>query len=111
MRPLQTRGVVWMLVATKISAEQARQLITEHGNSREVLDREAEKLKKASEAAACPIGRGLPSGHPAAVRVSFVHWASGSGDGSLCPRSIGNLLQLCGNVRSIDPLGSFRKPV
>jgi len=37
-----------MPVATKISAEQARQLITEHGNIREVLDREAEKLNKAS---------------------------------------------------------------
>ena len=31
-----------------LSAEQARQLIKEHGNSRDVLDREAEKLKKAS---------------------------------------------------------------
>jgi Protein of unknown function (DUF3606) len=29
-----------------ITAEQASQLIKEHGNSREVLDREAEKLKK-----------------------------------------------------------------
>lgn len=29
-----------------ITAEQARQLIKEHGNSRDVLDREAEKLKK-----------------------------------------------------------------
>jgi hypothetical protein len=28
-----------------LTAEQARQLIKEHGNSREVLDREAEKLK------------------------------------------------------------------
>ena len=31
-----------------ITAEQARQLIKEHGNSREVLDREAEKLKKSA---------------------------------------------------------------
>jgi len=29
-----------------ITAEQASQLIKEHGNSHEVLDREAEKLKK-----------------------------------------------------------------
>jgi hypothetical protein len=29
-----------------ITAEQARQLMKEHGNSREVLDREAEKLKR-----------------------------------------------------------------
>jgi Protein of unknown function (DUF3606) len=29
-----------------ITAEQARQLIKKHGNSREVLDREVEKLKK-----------------------------------------------------------------
>ena len=29
-----------------ITAEQARQLIKEHGNSRETLDQEAEKLKK-----------------------------------------------------------------
>jgi hypothetical protein len=28
-----------------ISTEQARELIKQHGNSREVLDREAEKLK------------------------------------------------------------------
>jgi hypothetical protein len=30
-----------------ISAEQARQLIKQHGNNRETLDREAEKLKRA----------------------------------------------------------------
>jgi ClpP class serine protease len=29
-----------------ITPEQARQLIKEHGNSRDVLDREAEKLKR-----------------------------------------------------------------
>jgi hypothetical protein len=29
----------------KITPEQARQLIKEHGNNRETLDREAEKLK------------------------------------------------------------------
>jgi Protein of unknown function (DUF3606) len=29
-----------------ITAEQARELIKQHGNSREALDREAEKLKK-----------------------------------------------------------------
>jgi hypothetical protein len=31
-----------------ISAEQARQLIQQHGNNRETLDREAEKLKRSA---------------------------------------------------------------
>jgi len=46
------------------------------------------------------------------VLISFVHGTFASGDASpRCFRARSAILQLCENVRPIDPLGSFRKPV